>query len=163
MQEQTYKKLANFGKDLLNCAKLEEGLPLIAKYTTDIIGAKRCSIFIYNNKKDILWTTIADGMEKIIVGSEDGIVGQSLMRKEIIIENDARSNPHFLAEIDEESGFRTKNLICAPIISSSNEVIGVLELLNKPLGFTVEDERFMKLFTTFISGFIELAPLMKSE
>ena len=159
MEEQTYKKLANFGKALLDCAKLEEGLPLIAKYTTDIIGAKRCSIFIYDSHKDILWTTIADGMEKIIVGSQDGIVGQSLMRKQIIIENNAHSNPNFLAEVDEESGFSTKNLICAPILSSADEVIGVLELLNKTDGFAVEDEKFMKLFSTFISGFIELAPL----
>ena len=159
MKKQTYEKLADFGKELLNCAKLEEGLPLIAKYTTDIIGAERCSIFIYDHKKDILWTTFADGMEKIIVGSKDGIVGQSLIKKEIIIENDAHSNPCFLKEVDEESGFKTKNLICSPILSSTNEVIGVLELLNKPWGFSVEDEKFMKLFTTFISGFIELAPL----
>ena len=49
MEKQTYKKLAHFGKELLGSAKLEEGLPLIAKYTTEIIGANRCSIFIYDN------------------------------------------------------------------------------------------------------------------
>jgi len=158
MEENSYKKLSKFGQELLTSTELEEGLPLIAKYANDIIGSARCSIFIYDNKKNILWTTLADGIEKIIIDYCDGIVGQSLKTKEIIIENSVDNNPSFLSIIDEDSGFKTKNIICSPIIGSHNEAIGVLELLNKEDGFTKEDEKFMKLFTGFISSFIELAP-----
>jgi hypothetical protein len=42
--KETYSKLANFGKELLNKTSLVEGVPLISKYAKEIIGADRCSV-----------------------------------------------------------------------------------------------------------------------
>ena len=72
----SYSKLADFGRELLYRKSLVEGLPHISKYAKDIIGADRCSIFIYDEKKHELWTTLADGVEKIIVNSDSGLVGK---------------------------------------------------------------------------------------
>ncbi len=159
MQKQKYKDLSSFGKKLLSATTLENGLPLIAEYSKGVILADRCSIFIYDNRKDELWTTIADGIERIIIDSKKGIVGQALNIEETILENDPSSNPNFLSDIDQKNRFKTNNLIATPIFSSKKKVIGILELINKDGGFNKEDERFMLFFTNFISGFIELAPL----
>ena len=159
----TYSKLAEFGRELLNKKSLVEGLPLISKYVKDVIGADRCSIFIYDLHDKELWTTLSDGVEKIVVDSDKGIVGQTIEERKPIIANDVYSNPHFLPEIDNETGYTTKSIVTAPIFNSYREIIGVLELLNKEDGFDQEDVKFMIFFAHYISGFLELTNIYLEE
>jgi signal transduction protein with GAF and PtsI domain len=161
--KETYSKLANFGKELLNKTSLVEGVPLISKYAKEIIGADRCSIFIYNSVKDELWTTMADGIEKIIIPSDKGIVGHTLEVKKPLLVHDAESDPLFLSAIDKNSGYKTNNLVTAPVFNSEREVIGVLQLLNKETGFNEDDVKCMKFFAHYISGFLELSTLYAAE
>lgn len=157
--ENTYEKLAEFGRELLNKTSIIEGLPLISKYVKEIVGADRCSIFIYDANNKELWTTLADESEKIIVPAYKGIVGETIKTAKPILTNDAYSHPCFLSEIDEETGYITRNIITMPILNSAKEVLGVLELLNKDGGFHDDDTKFMKFFTHYISGFLELVNL----
>jgi len=159
-----YLKLADFGRELLYKKSLVDGLPHISKYAKEIIGADRCSIFIYDAEKHELWTTLADKVQRIIVDSDKGLVGETLRVKKVILENDAYSNEHFLPDIDAKTGYKTQNVITAPIFNSNQNIQGVLQLLNKDGGFDSEDTKFMKFFTHYISGFLELAILYeKSE
>ena len=158
-----YTKLSEFGRELLNKKSLPEGLPHISKYVKNVIGAKRCSIFINDNKKKELWTTLADGVEKIVIPSDKGIVGHTLVAKKPIIANDVYSNPHFLSEVDSQTGYKTNNIVTAPIFNSQREIIGVLELLNKDGGFDNEDIKFMIFFAHYISGFLELVSLYSNQ
>jgi len=159
----THAKLSEFGRELLNKKSLPEGLPHISKYVKNVIGAKRCSIFINDNKKKELWTTLADGVEKIVIPSDKGIVGHTLVAKKPIIANDVYSNPHFLSEVDSQTGYKTNNIVTAPIFNSQREIIGVLELLNKDGGFDNEDIKFMIFFAHYISGFLELVSLYSNQ
>jgi len=161
--ENTYSKLADFGRELLNKKSLVEGLPLISKYAKDVVGAQRCSIFIYDLQHKELWTTIADGVEKIIVPSEEGLVGHTLKIRKPIIENNPYANSHFLKSIDKETGYKTQNIATSPIFNSQREIIGVLELLNKESEFNNEDVKFMIFFAHYISGFLELTNLYLLE
>ncbi len=150
------QKLAEFAKELLNKKSLESGLPHIAKYAKEVVGAERCSIFIYNNETDELWTTISDGVEKIVIPSNKGIVGYTIKVKKPVVTNDAYSHPEFLTDIDEKTGYKTNNIVTAPIFNSQRNIVGVLELLNKEEDFDDEDVKFMIFFAHYISGFIEL-------
>lgn len=159
----TYTKLSEFGRELLNKKSLPEGLPHISKYVKNVIGAERCSIFINDDTSKELWTTLADGVEKIIVPSDKGIVGHTLVARKPIIANDVYSNPHFLSEVDAQTGYKTKNIVTAPIFNSQRNIIGVLELLNKDGGFDNEDVKFMIFFAHYISGFLELVNLYSNQ
>jgi len=152
----TYAKLSEFGRQLLNKKSLPEGLLLISKYVKDVSGADRCSIFINDVEKKRLWTTIADGIDKIVISSDEGIVGRVLKERETIVVNDVSSSPYFLSKIDSESGYKTNNIIASPIFDSTREVAGVLEVLNKEDGFDDDDIKFMVFFSNYISGFLEL-------
>jgi len=158
MNHETYANLAAFGKKLLNATGLEEGLPLIATYACEIIKAERCSIFVYDKTTGELWTTLADGIERIVINADKGIVGHCLKSKQLIVANNVEENPYFLEDIDKKSGFKTNNLIVTPIFNEDKKIIGALELLNKKGDFSSEDEKFMKFFANFISSFIDLAP-----
>ncbi len=157
--EKPYEKLANFGKELLDKTSLEEGLPLISDYAKDVIGAERCSIFIYNKENNTLWTTLADEIDKITISAYQGVAGYTIKEKRPLVVNNAKEYPLFLGDIDEETGYVTKNIITAPVFDSQREIIGVLELLNKEGGFSAKDEGFMVFFSHYISGYIELATL----
>lgn len=157
MTDDTYANLAAFGKKLLHTTGLEEGLPLIANYACNIIAAERCSIFVYDKATGELWTTLADGIERIVIDADKGVVGQALKIRELVVENDVEKSLYFLDTVDKSSGFKTKNLIVAPIFDEKKKIIGALELLNKPEDFTAADAKFMVFFANFISSFIDLA------
>ena len=161
--KETYAKLAQFGRELLHKNSLLEGMPLISKYVKEVIGAQRCSIFIYDLEKQELWTTLSDGVEKIKVAADKGIVGHTLQLRKPILENNPYENFHFFNDIDKETGYQTHNLITAPIFNSKRQIIGILELLNKEGGFDTEDVKFMIFFAHYISGFLELTTLYLKE
>ena len=158
-----YNKLANFGRELLRFHSIEQGIPLISSYAKELSKAKRCSIYIYNSKLKILWTTISDGIEKIMLIPDEGIVGQTVQDAAPIIENNPYHNPKFNQKIDKHSGFITENIASIPIFDSSKKVIGVLQLLNKEDGFNDEDIRLMVFFAHYISGYLELATFFDDD
>ena len=152
----TYHTLAKFGRELLEKKSLEEGLPLISRYAKDVIKAERCSIFMHDPEHQQFWTTLADGVDKIVIPNNKGLVGHTLKERKPIVANDAYSHPAFLKDVDKETGFHTMNIITSPIFSSKREIIGVLQLLNKESDFDNEDVKFMIFFSHYISGFLEL-------
>ena len=159
--KENYAKLTQFGQELLTKKSLVEGLPFISKYAKDVIGAERCSIFVYDVDDNTLWTTLADGIDKIVIPAEKGIVGHTFISGEPTIVFDTSLDPLFNSDIDEKSGYITKNLITAPIFNSERKTIGVLQLLNKEAGFDEKDVKFMTFFAHYVSGFIELTTLYK--
>lgn len=156
MMHGKYKVLSDFSKDLVRIATLDEGLPFISEKAKEIIGADRCSVFILDLDRNELWTTLSDGVEKIVVPFDMGLAGHTIRTKKPILENNAYSNPNFLADVDTKTGYYTQNILTSPVINSDREVIGVFQLLNKEGGFTKEDLEFINFFSHYVSGFLEL-------
>lgn len=48
----------------------------------------------------------------------------------IIAYHDVRFNP----DIDKVTGFRTRTILCYPVLSSTNELLGVIQMVNKRKG-----------------------------
>ena len=156
--EEKYRKLGKFGHDMLEYTALNIGLPKIAAHAKSIIEADRCSVYIYDKKKEILWTTLADGIKKIVIPSDCGIIGYSIKNDTAIIENDPYSNRFFDNSFDKKNGYHTRNILTTPIHNFKNNIIGAIQLLNKNGGdFEMDDLEFLEFFTHFVSGFIELS------
>ena len=155
----SHSKLSDFGRELLNKNSLEDGLAFISEYAKKNFGTDRCSIFIYNAKKHKLWTTLSDGVDKIVLSSDLGIVGQTLRTKKHVMENEAYSNPYFLSDVDMQTGYHTQNIATVPIFNSQRDVVGVLECLNKDGGFNNDDMKFLTFFAHYISVFMELVDI----
>jgi len=90
-----------------------------------------------------LWLVSPDGDEiecKACVGPnpitgmtlsvDQGIIGRSLRENVCQTVFDVSKDPNFSMSVDEESGFATRSLLCAPM-SLSDEPLGAIELLNK--------------------------------
>ncbi|MBD3810322.1 MAG: GAF domain-containing protein [Sulfuricurvum sp.] len=164
MSLEIYKRIADFGKKLATLARIEETLPIIAEEAKAIVGAERCSIFMVDQKEGMLWTKLSDGIGRIAIGINSGIVGDTVHQESAQIVNNPYEDSRFLAKIDEKSGFVTRNILAVPIYGSRQEVIGVIQLLNKYSGdFNEKDEGIMSFFANYISGTLELALLMEKK
>lgn len=160
----SYSTLAEFGHALLNNTSIERGLPMISEYAKDLINAERCTIYIYSRSRNLVWTTLSDGIEKLVLPAEKGIVGLTVKSKNSLIENDPYNNSSFNPSIDHATGYITRNIATTPIFNSSRELIGVIQLLNKKdEGFDEEDVKFLTFFSHYISGYLELAIIFRDD
>lgn len=159
-----YKRIADFGKRLTQLDQIEEALPTISEEAKAIVNAERCSIFIVDRAGSMLWTKLSDGIGRIAIGIDSGIVGDTVHTKKVQMVNNPYEDSRFLAKIDEKSGFVTRNILAVPIFNSRQEVIGIIQLLNKYNGdFNENDEGIMSFFANYISGSLELALLMEKK
>jgi len=160
----SYKKIAEFGKQLLSDTSLDNAMLLIANQAKELISADRCSIFMYDSEADMLWTKLADGIGRIAISTESGIAGDTYTKGEAQVVNKPYEDSRFLAGVDKKSGYETKNMITVPIFDSQRKVIGLFQLLNKEEGDFLEgDLKVLTFFANYISGTLELSFLMKDD
>lgn len=155
-------RIAEFGKKLMATEDMHNVIALISDEAKELVGAQRCSIFIVDNDDEMLWTTHSDGMGKIIVALDAGIVGATYKTKSPQVVNKPYEDERFLPNIDKKSGYTTENMITIPIFDSKREVVGVIQLLNKETDFSDEDVQTLTFFANYVSGSLELA-LMASK
>lgn len=100
------------------------------------VGAERGSLFLNDPSTRQLVSRIAMGMRwrEIRVMNNEGVAGSVFQSGQGEIVPDAYGDERFNGSIDRETGFHTKALICAPIRTVRNEIIGVAQLLNKKEG-----------------------------
>lgn len=164
MSLETYKRIADFGKRLTSLEHIEKALPSISEEAKAIVNAERCSIFMVDRAGEMLWTKLSDGIGRIAISIHSGIVGDTVQKKTAQMVNNPYEDTRFLSKIDEKSGFITRNILAIPIFNSRQEVIGVIQLLNKYNGdFDEKDEGIMSFFANYISGTLELALLMEKK
>lgn len=99
-------------------------------------GAERGTLFLNDPATGELFSRVALGMRRreIRLMNDEGVAGavyQSGVGE--IIEN-AYSDERFNDAIDRETGFRTHSILCAPIRTARDEVIGVAQMLNRREG-----------------------------
>ena len=153
-----FKQIAEFGQKLMSLDNMDEVLTLISKEAKELINAERCSIFIVDKEDMILWTKVSDGIGRIVIALDSGIVGDTYQKQAPQIVNSPYEDDRFLPKIDKQSGYKTKNMITVPIFDSKRDVIGVIQLLNKSrFNFDDKDLELLIFFANYISGSLELA------
>jgi adenylate cyclase len=139
--------------------------PLLIKImetTTDILGADRSTLFLYDGKTNELWSQVAQGLEirEIRFPSHLGIAGSVFTKGETINIPDAYSDPRFNQEVDKKTGYTTKSILCMPVKNKEGKTLGVVQVLNKKTGpFTRTDENRLRAFSAQASIAIENAKL----
>ena len=68
--------------------------------------------------------------------------------------NDASQDARFL-RIDSKGGYETKSVLAMPLHGSDGKVIGALQALNKPGGFSQEDVDLLGLAAALAAGLVE--------
>jgi adenylate cyclase len=127
---------------LASAESLDEVLEALVDVSAKVTGAERGSLFLYDSQTRELYSRVAQCacMREIRFLSTDGIAGHTFTSGIGTIIDDPYSDPRFNRGVDGQTGFLTKTILCAPIRTTTGEIIGVIECLNKLKGpFTADD------------------------
>ena len=122
---------------------LDTLLTIIAKEINLALNADRCTVFLLDTEKNELWSKVALGMDlkEIRFDAKLGLAGYVVQTGETINIQDVYKDKRFNKEIDTQTGYKTKSILCMPIRNMSHEIIGAFQVLNKKGGvFTQKDE-----------------------
>ena len=137
-------------------------LDLIAREATSLLGCDRASIFLLDRERNELWSKVALGSEEILrFDASRGIAGHTALSGDTINVRDAYSDPRFYTAIDDQTGYRTRNVLAVAVRNQSGAIIGAFEALNKRSGvFTGRDEESLTALASHAAIAIETAQLI---
>lgn len=139
-------------------------LEKIMDTSTAILEAERSTLFLHDEKSNELWSVVAEGVKSVEIRfpSHMGIAGSVFTSGETVNIPDAYRDSRFNPEIDKKTNYRTRSILCAPVINKEGKAIGVTQVLNKKGGpFTGRDEERLKAFSVQAAIAIENARLFE--
>ncbi|PLX90886.1 MAG: hypothetical protein C0614_00155 [Desulfuromonas sp.] len=144
---------------------LDRLLWLIISACSRLVDADRSSLFIVDQSRDELWTKVAEQTTTIRLPMGSGIAGTVAKEGQTLNIVDAYQDQRFNPIVDHKSGYRTKSVLCMPLINSSGEVVGVIETINKKNGkaFTARDEQLLGALCSHAAIALDNARLLRQD
>ena len=108
----------------------------------DTLDSEAGSIWLLDKEANRLYPIFNHGpvdISGITIENGQGIAGSVTMSGEAQLNPDVEKDEHFNPGVDEESGFRTKSLICVPL-KGPDGIIGCIEILNRRDGCLYDQE-----------------------
>jgi len=152
--ERTIRAIFEHAARISREQQIEELVRLNADFARDLIGAERCSLWLVDLAKNELWTKMAHGVAPLHIPMGEGLIGASIRENQVLLVNNAATDSRFLRSVDASSGYQTVQVLCVPL-RASGKVIGALQLLNKPAGFTETDAGLLGLLAHFAASAID--------
>lgn len=143
--------LLNVSRRVAAMETLDEVLETLVEMTTFELGAERGSLFLNDTTTDELYSRVAQGnfSREIRILNTTGVAGAIFTNGVGEIIHDAYADDRFNRSIDEQTGFRTRSILGAPVKTVKGEVIGVIQVLNKKNGaYNEEDLELLEAMTT---------------
>jgi signal transduction histidine kinase len=145
--------------------EIETVLDHAMKFSEEFINAEASSIFELDDEKEELFTRVARGEKKDSIKNVrlklgEGIAGWVAMTGSPMVVQDTDNEKRFSNKYDRMSGFKTKSLICVPLVLR-NKPIGAIQVLNKKNGepFTEADLEILISLSQQIAVAMENAKL----
>jgi len=114
---------------------LEQSLRILARRVGELLDAERASLFLVDRERE----------QPVLRVAEDAPDGDSV------------ADPRFNRDVDRQTGFRTRSVLCLPLHDRAGCVFAVTQLLNRRDGqpFDDRDERRYAEFAASLSVLLE--------
>lgn len=129
--------LLEISRQLSATTELAALLATVERSCLQVLDCERTTIFLFDAKADELVSRVATGIGpstdagEIRFAAGRGIAGEVLRTRAVLNIPDAYSDARFNAEVDRQTGFRTRNLLTCPLLGHDGSAVGVLQALNK--------------------------------
>jgi adenylate cyclase len=140
---------------------LEQALESFTLKIGEILDAERVSLFLVDKPRGELFAKVAQSEGErpldIRVPLGAGIVGRVASTARAMNVPDAYAEPLFNRAIDQQTGYRTRTILCVPIVDRQGSVFAVAQVLNKrgERPFGAEDERLFADFAASLGVVLE--------
>ncbi len=135
------------------------------KCVQEFMNAEASSIFELDADKGELFFRLALGdaaerIKEVRLGIGQGIAGWVAQTGQPLIIPDTSRDPRFNPDVDDHSGFRTRSILCVPMVYRGM-LRGVIQVLNKRNGgqFNEDDQEILTVLANQIATAIENARL----
>ena len=127
--------LIDITQTITSSLDLDEVIRMTIKQVHDSWNIEASSVWLLDETKQTLrvLTNVGTPMEvlsKVSVPIGRGFVGHVAKTGKWIYTNEVHSHPVFYREVDELTGFKTRSLLCVPLLFGG-KIIGAMQLLNK--------------------------------
>ncbi len=150
----TLTLLAEMGKEFVSTGDLHQSLMFAVTHITDYVDAMGGALFMLDAAGEKLRCDACYGATDITgleINADQGIVGASVQHNTSEIIRDAQNDPRFHKGVDDQTGFVTRSIICAPL-SVKDEHIGAIELINKRGDDGLFDEADLSLLSALANS-----------
>lgn len=150
----------------LNSARNRDTLlDLLTEEAARLVGAERASLFLLSPDGRWLESKVALGSpDRIRFDATKGIAGAVVQSGEVVVVDDAYADKRFYQAVDQNTGYRTRNLLAVPLRDLEGATVGVLEVLNKLEGaFSPEDVELAEALASQAAVAIQTAVLIEES
>ncbi len=146
--------LAELGRDFATSLDIALTLERAIERITSYVDAEGGALFLLQNENTQLRCEACVGATDITgieLASDHGIVGRCVQTNTGNIVKDVSKDESFDGSVDDQTGFTTKSILCAPL-SVNEEKIGAIELINKRGDSGLFDEADLQLLEVLSSS-----------
>ena len=163
------KFFQTISRDISARKPLYQLLDEIISASSKLLNAEASSLLLYNKEETNLYFHTLTGNKSATLKSQtlslgEGIGGWVAAKRDSLIINDCYNDPRFNKSFDLSTGFRTRNMICVPMINNE-DLIGVIQVINKKNNelFNKEDLQLFEALAVQCAVAIENARLIEIE
>ena len=143
---------------------LDHQLPRQINLIVEALDAERATLFLHDADAGELFSRVAggDGVSEIRIPQSVGIAGSVFGSGVGEIIDDVYRDPRFHPEVDRDTGYRTRSILCVPLRNRADQVIGVTQVLNKRAGrFTAIDMALLEAISRHATSALEQAQMVE--
>lgn len=130
-----------------------------------LVGAEAASVFLVDDLGRALYSRVNSTGGELRIPITAGIAGHVATTGEPVIIQDAYSDSRFDKTVDKKTGFTTRNIMCVPLKVKKDQVIGVVQLINKrgPNMLSAEDAKTKSYKNTFTADDLQFLQVFASQ
>jgi K+-sensing histidine kinase KdpD len=156
------RALVEIGLALSSTLDLDALLALVVDRAAQLVGADGATLFLVDRATGELWSKVLRGaqLREIRLPPGRGIAGWAARAGRPAVVTDAYEDERFDPGIDKRSGYRTRSIVCAPLLGRNGEVSGVLEVVHRrAAAFGAEEQRLVAAVASQAAVAVENARL----
>lgn len=134
------RRVLEITRDLAAPFDLNTLLYAVVDAAKDLLDAEGGTVWQYLPATHELEMQVARGLDAIRISANHGIVGECVRTREPINVPDCYADPRFNRAIDLATGRRTRCLLTLPLIGYDDQLVGVLQMVNRREGVFDEDD-----------------------
>ncbi len=112
-----FSVLVEVNKTVGKSISLDAMLPHLIAVIAEVLRADRATLFLHDDRSRELFSRVVQGgdVNEIRIRDDSGVAGAVFTTGRTLIIPDAYADPRFAPEIDEQTGYRTRDILCVPI------------------------------------------------
>lgn len=146
-------------EDLRNTEQIEDALSKGLDTIADTISCEEGSVWLISNEDGRIHAVVNIGQTDITgisIAKGQGIAGSVVESGDSVIVEDTSKDERFSSSVDDETGFKTRSIICVPL-KNAHEILGCIQLINKQDDglFSKDDLELCENFASLIAIALE--------